>query len=197
MTRRMVGKFGTLGCAALLLGVALGRPMAAQADTVSLDLNDDAARLTFVHPFDNEKMRVDASWLHHQDTGDVMAAGFHITGNAATEARPINVGLGGRLYYVDADEASADGGALALGGFFEAKLPTYDRIGFGGHIYYAPDVLAFGDVDDMSDLTLYATYSVLREGDVYVGVRNVKSDFDDRGEVTLDTGLFVGFMLNF
>ena len=75
--------------------------------------------------------------------------------------------------------------------------PTYDRVGFGGHVYYAPDVLGFGDVDDLVDISARVTWSVLREGDVYLGVRNVKGDFGNRGEATLDTGLHIGFILNF
>ncbi len=198
MTRRMVGTIRTRGLAALLLCATLPFGSAARGDnSLSLDLNDDAARLTYARTLDNDTMRVDASWLHHQDNGNAASVGFHITGNAATESRPVNAGIGGRLYLVDAEDADADGQALAVGGFFEAKLPTYDRVGFGGHVYYAPDVLGFGDVDDLFDISARVTWSVLREGDVYLGVRNVKGDFGNRGEATLDTGLHIGFILNF
>ncbi|MEO1576397.1 MAG: YfaZ family outer membrane protein [Pseudomonadota bacterium] len=170
--------------------------VSAQADQLSLDLNDDAARLTFAHPFQN-KTQIDASWLHHQDRGDVLAVGFHLTGNAATQDRPINAGVGGRVMFVDADGTSLSGGGLAIGGFFDAKIPEYNRIGLGGHVYYAPDVLAFGDSKDVLDISVHASYSILRDGDLYVGLRNVKSEFDGGGTRTFDTGLHVGFRLNF
>lgn len=182
--------------ALVLLAVLLVSP-GAGADSLSLDLNDDAARVTYERPFSARKTRVDASWLHHQDRGDVLAVGFHITGNAATQARPINAGLGGRLYFIDAKRADADGAVLGIGGFFDAKLPDYDRIGFGGHLYFAPDVLAFGDADDFFDVSLHASYAVLRQGDIYLGVRNVQGSFEDGGDVTIDTGLMLGFRLNF
>ena len=111
----------------------------AYADRLSLDINDDAARLSYSHPFEANKTRLDASWLHHQDRGDVLAAGFHLTGNAASQARPINAGVGARLMFVDADGTSLSGGGIAVGGFFDAKIPEYNRFGLGGHVYYAPE----------------------------------------------------------
>lgn len=170
---------------------------ATAADSLSLDINDDAARLTWNHAYPARNMAADLSVLHHQDRGTALSAGFHITGNAASESRPVNAGIGGRLYYVDADRANRDGTALAVGGFFDAKLPNWDRVGFGGHLYYAPDVLGFGDLEELTDLSLHVSYSVVREGDIYLGVRNVKGDFTNRGDVTIDTGMFVGFRLNF
>lgn len=183
--------------AALMLVFAVATLRGAAADSLALDLNDDAARLTFEHPFAQRNIRVDGSWLHHQDRGDAVAVGFHVTGNAATAARPVNAGLGGRLYYVNADRANADGALLGLGGFFDAKLPDYDRIGFGGHLYFAPDVLAFGDAKDFFDISVHASYAVLRQGDVYLGLRNVQGEFKNAGDVTVDTGLMLGFRLNF
>ena len=197
MARRMVGNFVTFGRAMAVLAAAPGLAAVAAADTLSLDLNNDAARLSYAHTVEGRNMRLDASWLHHQDNGDVLSTGFHVTGNAATESRPVNAGVGGRVYYVDSDAADADGTALAIGGFFDAKLPTYDRIGFGGHAYYAPDVLAFGDADDLLDISVHASYSIVRQADAYAGLRSVKADFDGGGEVTIDTGLFVGVTLKF
>ncbi|MFK7888428.1 MAG: YfaZ family outer membrane protein [Gammaproteobacteria bacterium] len=180
------------------LGVASLAATSAQADRLDLDLNDDAARLTYSRAIEARKISIDGSWLHHQDRGDVIAAGFHITGNAATQERPVNAGLGGRLMYADASGFSdGSGGGIAIGGFFDAKIPNYNRFGVGGHAYFAPDVLAFGDATQLLDISLHASYSVLRQGDVYVGIRNVNVDFDDAGSQTFDTGLHIGFRLNF
>ncbi len=169
----------------------------ATADTLDLDLNDDAARVTYAHAYEVRKTRVDASWLHHQDRGDVLSLGFHITGNAATQERPVNAGIGGRVIYMDAEGVDLSGSALAVGGFFDAKIPSYNRIGIGGHLYYAPDVIAFGDATEFVDVSIQATYAVLRQGDVYLGLRSVRGEFDQGGSQSFDTGLHIGFRLNF
>lgn len=172
----------------------------AHADSLSLDLNDDAARISWASLREPRNIRFDASLLHHQDRGNVVSGGFHITGNAATQSRPINAGLGGRLYWAGSDSSISgdrDGFALAVGGFFEAKVPNYDRLGFGGHVYFAPDVLAFGDMKQLSDISFFGSYSVLRQGDIYLGIRNVKADYSGLGDFTFDTGVHVGFTLNF
>jgi hypothetical protein len=193
MRHVLAGWIGSLVAGGALLVVTAP----ARADSLSLDLNDDAARVTFERPFAASKTRIDGSWLHHQERGDALSLGLHITGNAASQARPVNAGLGGRVYYVNADRADVDGVVLAVGGFVDGKLPNYDRIGFGAHVYFAPDVLAFGDASQFTDLSVHASYSVLRQGEVYLGLRNVQGEFDNRGDVTIDTGLMLGFRLNF
>ncbi len=184
--------------AATLAGASLmaATSVFAQDSSISLDLNDDAVRLSWQQFRPERQFSYEASVLNHQDRGTVGAVGFHITGNAATKARPISAGLGGRLVYADTD-ASSSGYALAVGGFFRGQIPNYDRIGYGGHVYFAPDVLAFSDMEEFADLWLYGSYSVLRNGDLYVGARSLKSDFKGRGDYNFDTGVHAGFTLKF
>lgn len=183
----------------LVTGLVVGFASVASAnnDVGSLDINDDAARIFYAHPIGDRKIRLDGAWLHHQDRGDVLGVGFHVTGNAATASRPINAGLGVRAEFFSADKSNADGQALAVGAFFDGKLPTYDRIGFGGYLYFAPDVLAFGDAEQFTAVSLYGSYSILRNAELYLGVRNVKADFEGFPDVTFDTGLHIGILLNF
>lgn len=192
----------------LALSAITMAPVYAQESSISLDLNDDAVRLSWQQFRPTRQLSYGASAFNHQDRGTVLTAGFHITGNAATKARPINAGLGGRIVYADAESIgnstspglsipSENGYALAVGGFFKGQIPNYDRIGFGGHVYFAPDVLAFGDMEEFVDLWLYGSYSVLRNGDVYIGGRSLKADYSGRGDYNFDTGLHAGFILKF
>ncbi len=190
-------------------------PVQAQNTSVSLDLNDDALRLTGHQIQPERQITYGGSIFNHQDRGLVVTGDFHITGNAATSARPITAGLGGRIVNTSVDDDFGEpddilpmppvsslfpdqsGYALAIGGFFKGQVPNYDRIGFGGHLYFAPDVLAFGDMEEYTDLWLYGSYSVLRNGDVYVGVRSLKSDFNVIKDFSFDTGVHAGFTLKF
>ncbi len=203
---RHLAKLGVLAGLAFMVA-----PVKAQNASVSLDLNDDAVRITGQQIRPARQVSFGGSVFNHQDRGTVLTGDFHIIGNAATKARPITAGLGGRLVYTDVDEdfVPADpifiggdvpkqkGYGLAVGGFFNGQIPNYDRFGYGGHLYFSPDVLAFGDLKEYADVWLYGSYSVLRNGDVYVGVRSLKADFKAIGDFNFDTGLHVGFTLKF
>ncbi len=182
--------------AALSIALVAGSATA-RADGLDLNLNDDAARLTYRRPLQSRPVEIDGSWLHHQDNGDVASIGLHLSGNSGTTQNPVNTGIGGRVYFLDADRVGADGGVLAIGGFARWKLPQANRVGIGGHLYFAPDVIAFGDAEQYFEVAVYASYEILREAEAYVGLRNVKADFEDAPEVTFDTGLHLGLRLRF
>ena len=181
----------------ILLSTVLLATPAVQAETLQLDVNDDAARLAYAWPVAGEKLRADVGWLHHQETGNLVHAGLHLVDFAAAGASPLRAGLGGKLVYVDADQPSSRGGALALGGFFDYTLPGYDRLGFGGQVYFAPDVLGLSDVESYREIGAHVRYNLLREADIYLGLRSVQGEFDGAPDVTFDTGLHIGIALNF
>ena len=184
-----------LPCVFLCLSLA-GVSTAARAVDAALDVNDNAARAYVGVPIANNIL-VDSSWLYHADNGHVFSVGGHVTG-AASGVDPLKAGLGLRFSYVSNDrESEEDGTALGLGGFVRYTLPQYDRVNFGASLYYAPEVLSFGDVDELWELGLDAGYSVLKQADVYVGWRTVKADFKNDGTERMDTGFHVGLRVRF
>ena len=74
---------------------------------------------------------------------------------------------------------------------------TNNRFGLGADLYIAPDVLAFGDAEQYLQISGHVSYNVIRDGHVFLGVRNVKGEFDDSPDITFDTGLHIGFRLKF
>ncbi len=186
------------------------------SDSLDLNLNDDAARLTFARAIYDEKLEFDAGWLHHQDRGDLLSVSLGRIGEAGGGSQSVTAAIGGRLYAMSPDlvnpgmveelvgdavilrpiDTDQDGFALGVGGFFRMKLAGYDRIGFSGHGYFAPDVLAFGDSKDLIEVAGRVTYSIIREADVYLGIRYIKAGFEDI-DVSYDTGLHLGIRLEF
>ncbi len=170
----------------------------ATAAEVDLNLNADAVRFTIVSPPVNGNLLLDASWMHHNDNGDVVSVGAHVSGLAAPGSSALTAGLGGRLHWTSRDKGrNEDGTAFGVGGFLKYTLPAYDRVSFGGQAYYAPSVLSFGDAEKFYDIGLWAGYSVIRDADVYVGFRHMKTEFDGDGTVTMDNGFHVGFRARF
>jgi len=180
----------------LLVMLMVSGPAAA-VNGLDLNVNDKAARIALHFDLSNNLV-VDTSWLYHQDKGNVVGAGLHLTGAATGGRNPLQAGLGGRLVVASSSVgAEDDGAALPIGGFVNYTLPDYDRFMVGGSVYYAPDVLSFGDMTKYREYNAWAGYSVLRQGQIYLGLRGIKGDFKDSPSVSFDTGVHFGVRLRF
>jgi hypothetical protein len=58
-------------------------------------------------------------------------------------------------------------------------------------------VLAFGDMTKYWEYNAWAGYSVLRQGQIYLGLRGIRAEYDDSPDVSFDTGVHVGLRLEF
>jgi hypothetical protein len=180
-----------------LVAVLAGSPVAATAAGLDLSVSDDAVRAVLEVDLSNNLV-VDGSIFHHQDRGEVYAAGLHVVGMATGGTNPVKAGLGGRLVYVNSDVGARDDGfAIPLGGWVTYVVPNYDRFTLGGSAYYAPDVLSFGDASRYTEYNLWGAYDVTRAAKLYLGVRGIEADFDGSSSQRLDTGLHVGMKLRF
>lgn len=180
--------------------LVLGSLLAASpcfAAGVDINVNQSSARLTVDVPLPNRNVLLNGSWMH-RDKSDVLFAGGYLTGKAAGGNIPLTAGVGARLYYVNYDAAdSQDSTNLALGGFVRYQFPQFDRLAVGGDLFYSPGVLSFGDSDDMYEVGAWVGYSIIRDAEVYVGWRRIKSDFDEGGETMVDTGSHIGLRVRF
>jgi hypothetical protein len=187
-------------CLALLAVAAL--PVAALAQGASsrhqlgLDFNDDAWRATYARELGSNPVTVGGGWLHHQDNGDVVHLDLQVTGRAASTPG-VTGGLGGRLFLLDGEGRDREGFGLAVGGSLRYVLPRYNRFHVDLAAWYAPDVLAGGDVEAYRDVTARLGYSVTRQASLLVGARYVRGDYDDAPDGYFDTGFHVGIDLRF
>lgn len=174
-------------------------PAFAQTTGTALDinLNGDAVRLGFAWRLGDPKYLAELGWLYNQDKGDVIHGSFHLVDAASGSGTALQAGLGVRLVHTRTDPGSFDGTALALGGFARYTLPNADRYNIGGYGYYAPDITSFGDQSEYYELGVRVGYSVLRDGDVYLGLRRIQAKYDGLGRFTFDSGLHVGFEIRF
>lgn len=177
----------------------LAAPAFAQTTGKALDvnLNSDAVRLGFAWRLGEPNYLAELGWLYNQDKGDVIHASFHLVDAASASGTALQAGLGVRLVHARTDPGSVDGTALALGGFARYTLPRADRFNIGGYAYYAPDVTSFGDQSEYYEVGARLGYSVLRAGDVYLGLRRLEAEYDGAGGFTFDSGLHVGFEFRF
>ncbi len=181
-------------CLCLLAGLA-----SAQTTGKALDINlsADAVRLGFTWRLGDPNYLANLGWLYNQDKGDVIHASFHLVDAASSAGTALQAGLGVRLVHTRTDPSIFNGTALALGGFARYTPPTADRFNIGGYGYYAPDVSSFGDQTEYYEVGIRAGYSVIREGDVYLGLRRIEAEYKGAGGVKLDSGLHIGFEFRF
>ncbi len=131
------------------------------------------------------------------DRGDVAGFGVHLVDFATTGSDPLQVGVGGRFFFINPDGPGGNGTALGVGGFARYTLPEYNRIALSGHAYFAPNIVAFGNADRFFEYAFRVEYNILRQANVYVGYRHVSTDFSGGPTLTMDTGLHVGLRITF
>jgi hypothetical protein len=189
-----------------VLGLAIAAP-AAQAEALDINLSGQTLRATYAGPLSNLFPRLnglfDAGVLYGDADGrNFMQAhgGLLVTGDAGANKANVTAGLGGRIAVLNDDDGilrKTSGGALALGGMAEARLPAYNRIGAVLYAYGAPKASAFGDLEGYLEYAIGIDYQVLRDASLYLGYRQLKVDVQNQGETTVDNGWHLGLRLNF
>lgn len=189
----------SLVCLAVYLAAAV---IPAYARSVDVNLNNDAFRAMYSGNFTSSgpysALEGQAGFLFrdpsHGENIELPHVGLLVTGNAGTPN--IKAGVGGRFLYLHS--GPADGFALALGGKVHYTLPEYNRIGFGAHLYFAPNVVATHDLNNYFEYGVRADYEVLRNAYAYVSYRQIKVNLHGPGGyTTLDSGINVGLHLTF
>ena len=177
-----------------LAAVAAGFSAPVLADSLDINLNNDSVQA--IYATDWRKAEFNAGFLSNGDQNDwvasmgLLASGEKQTGEMRTEA-----GLGGKVYV--ADVSNKDVLALGLGGQFSVH-PNNGPIGFGGYLYYAPDVITFMDGKKFWEWGVRAEFEVVKKtANIYVGYRKVRADLDNNTNVTVDSGGHVGVKISF
>ena len=190
-----------ISIAALLLAT-FGATTVAQADYLDANVSSDSARLGYGLTLREAEtsLVLEASYLYADEyeeaNTNVAALGLMVSGDAGASSWQLKAGLGGRAYFADLDDIS--GGGLGLGGEFSFRFPTFNRVGVSGRLYYAPEVLAFNDLDSLLDAAIQLDYEVLRNAYVYVGARLTRSEIEDiDDDVNLEQGAHVGLRIVF
>jgi hypothetical protein len=177
-----------------LAAVAAGFSVPVLADSIDINLNNDSVQATYATAW--RQAEFNAGFLSNTDQNDwvasmgLLASGEKQTGETRTEA-----GLGGKVYV--ASVSNKDVLALGLGGQFSVH-PNNGPVGFGGYLYYAPDVITFMDGKKFWEWGVRAEFEVVKKtANIYVGYRKVRADLDNNSDVTVDSGAHVGVKISF
>ena len=169
----------------------------AAADEIDLSFSNDALRVVYLHDLRNSRLNVEGGWLDNSDSGSALHVGLTLRGFASGGSNPVRAGVGGRLAVVDGDLPDQSGYGFGVGGFLSFTLTRFNRITLTGAAYFAPDVLTGSGLEKYQDYTARLGYQIMRDAEIYLGVRYVKGDFNARPEVRFDDGMHIGFSIRF
>jgi len=189
--------------AKLIIGMVLAAAtLPAAAASFDASIGEEAVRVGVVGDlgsvFSGAKGKYDLGALWRSEDGAdafVPHVGILLTGDAGARDAQVTAGLGVRLAYIDGE--NKEGGAVALGGQVDVRIPGYERIALGAYAYGAPEVTSFGDADSYYDIGVSVGYEVIKDASVYIGWRQVEADVDGGGDIEADDGFHAGLRLNF
>lgn len=179
-----------LALAALTAGMAV----TAQAATIDLNINNETIRAEYDAPLPQNRLNMAVGVLYHEESNSDTLVG-HLGLHTQEDTATYSVGVGGRVYGVTGS-GDVDGVAVGLGGQGSVSFEQLQQMRFGGHIYFAPKVVSFGDLDGMTDLSLRAYYQALKDVDIYLGWRKIEVDVGS-GSDDLESSLNFGFIMSF
>ena len=181
----------------------------AHAETADLNFGPDSFRFALAGPLSRAasglKGQFDAGVIYKKGEDNnndprksrltLGHVGALATGDAGAKGLKAAAGLGGRLVY--ADRANTTGGAFALGGQFDIRLPGFERVGLNGYGYIAPSITTFSEVAHYHEYALDVDFEIVRAASLYAGYRKVfvKSDRGEKGDA--DSDGHIGLRLNF
>lgn len=137
--------------------------------------------------------------ITRDDDADSSTAYVGVTVEDSDTSGPLQAGLGARVYAIDQDRTDDNdfSMALSLGGWYRYTLPQANRVSIYGSLYYAPEVLSFGDLDHMYTYEFRGEYMTMRNARVYVSYNKTITIYDDGSRSESDDGLAVGATVSF
>jgi hypothetical protein len=184
-----------------LLLFLLSCPIVAPATATSVDLglNDFSVQLQFAQPLhedDYGTVQAEGRLLYNdREETKIASAGLLFIGEPGN-VPGLNLGIGGQLYGGRTDDRQ-DLLALGVGGRLAYAPPMLGGVGIGGKLFYAPQILAGLDADRLLETGVRLSYAVTPMVRVYGEYQNLRSDFEDRGNWTIDEGVRLGFEASF
>ena len=191
----------------------------AQAAGLDIRLGGEAAQVEYLHDSDSQIGIGGADIglaVFFNEADDVMATfGALITGSSAGNNRALQFGAGARLYFASLDlDINAEPndqdlllldqlgddsiGAVAIGGKVSYIFPSSIPMAVTGELFYGPDIVAFGDNEDLVDLQLRFEVELAPTTKFYVGYRSLEVEMEDSAvEYELDDSAHAGVKFNF
>lgn len=183
----------------ILLLMACLVAIPAGATTVDLGVNDFSLQLQLAEPLhgdDYGRVQLEGRILYNNKEETKMASiGLMFAGEPGN-VPGLELGIGGHLYGGRTDDRQ-DLLVFGLGGLVTFAPPVLGGFGIGGKLFYAPQILSGLDADRLLETGLRLSYAATPMVRLYAEYQNLKTDFEKRGNWSIDEGVRLGFAANF
>ncbi len=178
--------------------VALSAP-AVGAATLDIGLNDFSAQAELGFPItedDYGSSQTTARFLYNDDQDTVLGSlGFDFMGQPGN-VPGLEIGAAAQLAGGEADE-NEDFVNLGIGVKLGYAPPVLGGFGLSGKIFYSPEIFSWLDSDRMVEWGVRAGYAVTPRVRLHLDYQNIRNDFDDHGNWTIDDAVRIGFEARF
>lgn len=188
MYQRLVSAVAALCIALFCTSITL-------ADEAALRVSSSSVQLDTKFQLPGDNIEFGGGYMYHDGSRHIYTADVHAIGQTVFFNMPTTAGIGTELMYYDEDDLN--GAAVGLGGKARVNIPEVPGLSAEGSFYYAPDILAFDDAEDMKHLRLQVNYRIIRSSDVFVGYNWLNTDMKRGSDRSLDSGIFAGMRLFF
>lgn len=171
----------------------------AGATSIDVGINDFSLQLQLIEPLradDYGTAQVEGRLLYNDKEDTRLASvGLMFTGEPGN-VPGLELGVGGHIYGGRTDEKQ-DLLALALGGLVTYAPPVLGGVGIGGKLFYAPQILSGLDADRLLETGVRLSYAATPMVRLYAEYQNLRTDFEKRGNWSIDEGVRLGFAASF
>ena len=108
----------------------------------------------------------------------------------------LELGLKGKLFYIDEDKNNLNGYGLMIGGLGRYWLPTEIPTAFAMEYLYAPSIVTSGDADTASEFNARVEMRILPSAVGYVGYRRLNVEFN-KSNYDVDDSFHLGVRVAF
>jgi hypothetical protein len=165
----------------------------AAADSLDLNLSNDTVEGRYASTLGFGEWTFGG--LYNRDEKNSSAnIGLLATGETRVKGSKLEGGVGGKFYVASADDNELS--ALALGG--QMRLYFGDGpFAVSGYVFYAPSVVTFLDGERFWEVGIRAEVELIKGSFVYIGLRQVRAEFENNAKADIDKGGFAGLQIRF
>lgn len=163
----------------------------AVANDIELSISDEIIDLRFTADYEQDFSGTLA--LLHADHKKIKSDQASYTFATRGKVERVDVSLGARLFFLDAESEDGFGAALGIGG----QTLLADKFSVSGQVYYSPEIITGGDFESTLDLEIRVNYQLIENGSLYVGYRSFEVDSEKFGSFDIYEDPYIGIKFTF